>query len=62
MIVPFNLYPWIFGTVDERDFRKNQSTETFDAMLRFGFFPGNAFGDGPAFWFFFQDSRLTYRG
>ena len=48
-------YKPFFGTVTERDFRKNQSTETYtnDATLHSGFFPPNALGDGPAFWIFF---------
>ena len=40
--------------------KKIQCTETYtnDATLRSGFFPQDALGDGPAFWIFFQDSRI----
>ena len=30
-------------------------------MLRSGFFPENTLGDGPAFWIFFQDSRIRVK-
>ena len=33
-----------------------------DSMLRSGFFsPQNTLGDGPAFWIFFQDSRIMVK-
>ena len=32
-----------------------------DATLRSGFFPQNALSDGPAFWIFFQDSRIRVK-
>ena len=54
-------YMPFFGTVTERAFReKIQSTGTYtnDATLRSGFFPQYALGSGPAFWIFFQDSRI----
>ena len=57
-------YMPFFGTVTERDFRKKiQSTETYTngTTLRFGFFPQNALGDGPAFWIFIQDSRIRVK-
>ena len=45
----------IFGTVTERDFRKNSKAREHiqnDATLCFGFFLENALGNGPAFWIF----------
>ena len=56
-------YMPFFGTVTERAFRKKNSkaqehVQIF-SMLRSGFsFLRNALGDGPAFWIFFQDSRI----
>ena len=58
-------YMPFFGTITERDFRKKiHSTETytnwFNAALWI-FFPQNTLGDGPAFWIFFQDSRIRVK-
>ena len=59
-------YPWIFGTVTERNFRNEKSKAQkhiqIDSMLRSGFFfPQNTLGGhGPAFWIFF--SGFTDKG
>ena len=48
-------YMPLFGTVTERDFRKkiqSMGTYTNGTTLCSGFFPQNAFADGPAFWIF----------
>ena len=51
-------YPWIFGTVTERDFRKKipKHGNIYKMMqcCALDFFPENALGDGPAFWIFFS--------
>ena len=57
-------YMPFFGTVTERAFQKkfqNTRAYTNDATLRFGYFPRNALGDGPAFWIFFQYSRIRVK-
>ena len=43
--------------------KKIQSTETYTngTTLCSGFFPHNVLGDGPAFWTFFQDSRIRVK-
>ena len=54
-----------FGTVAESVFwKKIQSTETYTNLLNVAlwiFFPQNTLGDGPAFWIFFQDSRIRVK-
>ena len=45
--------------------KKIQSTETYTNLLNAAlwiFFPQNTLGDGPAFWIFFQDSRIRVKG
>ena len=44
--------------------KKIQSTETYTNLLNAAlwiFFPQNTLGDGPAFWIFFQDSRIRVK-
>ena len=53
-----------FGTVTERDFRKKSKAQKHIQMVErcaLDFFPENALGHGPAFFYFFQDSRIRVK-
>ena len=54
-----------FGTITERDFReKNPQHRNIYKLIQccaLDFFPQNTLGDGPAFWIFFQDSRIRVK-
>ena len=62
-VEPLTLIREFLGPSPSAFSAKKSSTGTYTnyATLRSGFFPENALGDGPAFWTFFQDSRIRVK-